>query len=467
MINKLPRLVVFKILNYLNLKEKVQFKSVCKRLNEIDVFYQNSLCIHQDNYPFNLTYSVTNKLVGYHNSISFLNEKFERYDFPLKRIKKLYISSIWFLNDLRISLNKLNYFENLEQLQIEGTGQLDEDTRFSFKQLKILSLNKCTFNFWLELDCPSLQTFVCWSNEIQNLKFNYPLKLKSLELFKYDPLIKRFQNLECLSFLCFKTIDLDINKKLIKLKELNLNLGNYMHLDLEEFHSLKSNLEGTNLKINVTFFKLAKCLESKRLLLDESNLGIVKNNYCKLQNCLNWTFELNYSSLFKEFNCSIPTDFHLKFKIQQVEINEQITDSRQFFTFLNNCTHLRELHINGLNQFPYHQLHCLSTLEALKITKSNFAIISDLPKGLKNLDFILNDKNEMNSISHLAISALLKCVNLKNLIISDSKKVVSKLIWIKRTRNFYSLILPNLEIIFTNLTRLINHLKQNEMPIYL
>lgn len=475
---ELPTLVLYKISNYLNLKEKAQLRLVNKKFSKLNLYNQNILCIHQNQYPLNLIFSFTNKLVGYENSTNFLNRKFYelKCNFPFEKIKKLYISSIWILNDLDIKLKKLNTFKSLEQLEIND-GVFEDELKFNFKNLRILSLNNCKFNKTLELNCPLLEVFICLT-EIKKLKFTYPLSLKYLELFEYHSLIKQFKNLESLALLTFKSIDPNILKDLAKLKDLNLNIANYMYLNLEEINLLKWNLEQSKLKVNMTFFKMSNCVQSKRVRIDHTNVNIVKNNYYNLENNLRWKFEVNYSSLIRTFNYSLPIDFFIKFmNIQQVEISEQVVDKKGLIYFLSNCKQLRTLHINELlmNQFPYDQLSRIRTLEELKISKSNSIISSyeflNSLNSLKSLElYVLDRKIEFSFFIDFIFNALLRCRNLVKLFITKSEiDKDQKFILIKLIQQFYTLCCSRtkIEIIYLDLKDLIDNLFRDEFPYFL
>lgn len=485
----LPDQVITEILNYFSLKERAQYRLICKKFSELDLASQDSLCIHRDTYPLNLTWTLTSKsergkLVGHQNSTDFLNKKFYKLNCsPLKKIRKLYLTCNSALNVLQISANKLGYFKGLEELEIFD-GQFDENVKWSFKKLKVLSLNRCKFNCVVELDCPSLESFVCWT-EIKNLKFNHPSSLKYLELFDFDASIARFKRVETLAFLCFSSIDLEIcARELTKLKELHLNVANYRHLDLEELNGLVASLERGHLKVHLTWFKLAKCAQSKRVLVDEGNSAIALGNYENLENNLRYRFEVNFSALTRAFNSCFPTDFFRKFaSISHVEIDEPADDTL-LFGFLMNCNQLKGLQVNELfiDQFPYHLLGLLSTLEELKLSKSNLFIsnyefLGDL-RSLKSLHLSLLGQNiEFPLLFDFVWNALLRCKSLRKLSIFKNNKFVDKFICIKLVHILTQesiedcfLVYNNAQVehlFFENLNKLLVHLIKKELPALL
>ena len=480
----LPDLVITRILNYLCLRERARFRLVCKKFSEFNLRGQERLCINQVSYPLNTTWTLTGdsergKLVGYHNSSDFLNRKFHKLSCnPLMSIKKLYIVSADYLSALQISPNKLNYFRALEVLEI-FEGKFEKNIDWSFKKLKVLSLNECKFDFAVELDCPLLESFVCWTTEIKNLKFSHPSSLKYLELFQFDSSIRRFKNVESLAFLCFSTIDRNIcTRELSKLRELHLNCGNYKLLDFEQLNNLIGDLESEHLKVNVTWFKLTNCTQSRRVVIDESNAATALSNYPNLETNLRYRFDINFSALIKTFNSCIPDDFFEKFtSISHVEINEQ-TDETQFMRFLVNCKQLRCLYVNELyiKEFPYKKLAQLPTLEELEIFKSELSIsdhqfLSKL-KNLLSLKVTFSCRFiEFPLLFDFIWNSILRCNSLRDLYVLKNNRFVEKFLWIKivQEQDYSFLVYSNAQILyrFESLDKLLVHLIEMELPAFL
>ena len=468
----LPSLVLSKIIICFNLKERTKLREICRNWKyEIDKFNQTTLCVHEDPFPFNLSFSFTNKLVGHHNSTSSLNRKFFKYSFLFDRIRRLYVSSV--LSDLGISLDKLNHFKSVEQLEIFGDLEFDKAIKFNFKKLRILSLKRCKFDCGLELDCPKLDTFICWRS-IEQIKFNHPLSLKYSELLDYESSIKQFSNLEILVFLSFKTTDLTIRNDLTRLKELHLNVSNYIYMDLEAFDSMKLNLEKNHdLKVAVTFFKFeTNRYESDRFKLNKSSIRIMKNNYQKRhQVCNSWPFEVDYSSLINTFG-SIPTDFFDKFPNIEIVLVEELAnkkiDELHLIEFLKNCKQLRGLHFDEslVGELFYDNLVSLLTLEQLNINKLKWCIhnykflnlyLNQL-KNLKKLQISFLNHNYLST--QLVYNVLNRCNQIDELSIFKHSLTFNDGFVIKKTQSIYSLTYSKIkmEIIFSNLDNLIKHL---------
>ena len=478
----LPDPVIIEILNHFSLKERSRFRRICKKFSELGLVGQDSLCIHRGTYPLNATWTLNSKsergqLVGYQNSTDFLHKKFHKLICnPLKRIAKLYITCTSVLNALQIPADKLAFFKYLEVLEIFD-GRFDENVKLSFKKLKVLSLCRCEFNAVIELDCPELESFVCWT-EIRNLKFNHPNSLKYLELFDFSSSIARFKRVKTLAFLCFTSIDLEIcARELTKLKELHLNVASYTHLDPQELNDQIAGLEASGLNVHLTWFKLAsKNAHSKRVVVDDGNSAIALRNYEKLENNLRYQFEVNFSALARTFNSDFPPDFFRKFtNISHVAINEP-ADDELFFSFLMNCKQLKCLQVDEtfIKQFPYPLLALLPALEELHMSKSilgtsNYEFLGDI-RGLKSLHLNQTGHPDFPQLFNFVWNALLRCQNLRNLwIVWKNKYMLIQLGQFQESEEEYYLVYNNspAQNIFKGFAELLVHLIKHELPAFL
>ena len=97
----------------------------------------------------------------------------------------------------------INFFDECEELEFTGfqLNEPDDITIFGLTKLKVLAIKYCVINV-LVINCPLLETFICWSVSIQEANFENAERLKYFECINTISSFKstsEFVNLECLN----------------------------------------------------------------------------------------------------------------------------------------------------------------------------------------------------------------------------------------------------------------------------
>lgn len=130
------------------------------------------------------------------------------------------------------SLNEINQFVHLEELDIDLRNYVNEESRtLSLANLRLLYLFVPDDIPFLELDTPNLQTLCTVA--LQALDFNYPESIRCLHTFSHDGKLTLFRNLESLLFTDYYNQFERVNfiefntEKLAKLKEVEFFYNSY------------------------------------------------------------------------------------------------------------------------------------------------------------------------------------------------------------------------------------------------
>lgn len=461
--DRLPILVLKELFEYFSLKEQIKLKLVCKTwFMTLSSRKIKTLCLHSKSFPFNLTWTFTNQLIGHQNYTNYLNRKVLAFAF-IKEVKKMYISSNLFLIDSSISANQLQLFSSLEQLEIDS-GFFKEKIRFNFKKLKLLSLNRTKFKSLVEIECPKLRVFNCSTN-VEQFKFVFPTTIEYLECLNYSRMVKRFKNLRYLIFQSFEPIDLSFSDDLVHLKELHLNIANYIYLDLEDLSSKLSSIKN-RFKVFTTFFKCENDLSKFIYTIDSSNVEILKKNYSNLSDYHTWKFKVDYSALLKSFDNSlenlIKSRFLNKFTNIQILVLNDCLQDLESIKLLQNCRRLREIRVSNClvpSNF-YKLLAYFPDLEKLILSVHKF----DLNDNYKQINGFKSLKTfKIFSESFLPIELvrfiLEKCPNIRKLFFFNFKIQKKQVIKVRKADQLYSVESTFIEI-FCDLDDLINELSR-------
>ena len=226
----LPFLVLKKIFRIMpNLKEAIKCSLVCKNWREAyeTMVRPQSLCLHLQAFiPLNHRLFYTNERVDpfaffkYPDHSQFLRSELAMGHF--KQIKKLIL--FIFYADYALPLfrlrEQLNHYESLEHVELQCKTLVQEECEINLPNLKSFWCHHMKFeeNAQVVLNTPSLEIMrlVEYSRkcsedsegsedsaEITNFKFQFPEKLKYLEMYNHKTGFKfdiEFPNLECLVF---------------------------------------------------------------------------------------------------------------------------------------------------------------------------------------------------------------------------------------------------------------------------
>lgn len=408
--NHLPTLVLIKIFkNYLNIKDRIKCKLVCRNWYYLVHSIRPSECLIHSSAWSSKKWTFTNVPLEYRSSIEVspeqrLNYRFFQINFA--NIQKLYLDSChsyssckkFIIDDVRF----LSYFKQLKQLEIHTLRLVQ--TSIDLPLLKVLTLKGCQV-YDLKIIAPQLDAFVCW-NYFGEIKFVYD-SLRYFECDEYYSDILNFRQLECLYCKFINPIDRNLVQSLPELKQLHLFSYLVRPPVLNDLIDEKNRLRRTDLIISYSGFRDIQVGEpfidtedTNCFNLTENNMKAIKDHYAKVIFRIPWTTKLNYTSLKTHFNHQIPLDFHLKFSnINEVDITD--TDHHpSVVQFLRQCNSIQFLTLKNRTagksfaQAFLDSLTLVPTILSLQIEEIDWTVQDyKFLGGLKNLMYIRFELN--------------------------------------------------------------------------
>ena len=398
------------IFGYLNVDDLLNVRLVCRRFKELLmkhkleelVFYnfETVTNIHNwffNNQPINYQYAVDkSKLFLFKSSM---------FNIKLKRLR---ISRTGF----RINLEVLNKFSQLEHLEIFHCLKVDEVTRLSLQNLKVLKILIDNV-LDLELDLPNLQALFLNCRSYENIKFNYPGSIQYLSLYFYNDYFLKFKNIEYLE--CYAAYDLSWRelRNYLKLKVIIILIDG---AELIETTKQNTELNKQNLKIYQKNLLVVDGKEINNYDLSGGKLHDLMNNYAKTTSSLNFVELIDYNVLMRSVNYKLPVDFFKKFNsIEKIEVF-YMEDEKQLKQFIKRCLNLKSLSVNKskLSQQFYEELPSLTSLSYLDVwlfkkvedeeIELNFKFINrmfNLIEFKTNKQLNLNEEFDLNRLRYL------------------------------------------------------------------
>ena len=348
----LPSLVLNEIFSYLNYKERIKAKSVCRSWKgEIDYKdkHKDGLIFHFGDYPLNRRWSWSNnrRLIGVENSFEIKSLDFLRLDSTrnyFKSLKKINICNTYTVfTDLDLverPQKYINLFEQCEELELFGF-EFKGSAIFKLNKLRVLVLRK-THCDYLKLNCPKLEVFICWSN-IAIIEYKYENKLKYMECYnsclEFKSSALRFTGMQTLNFYNLSgSIRKDVLSYMPNLKKLLL-FTSFGKQDLNELQRQKR-LYGLNeLEILCSGFKDATVMQTNSdgtFVLERSCLKAIFNHYPKFVEPIAWDCCIDYNALFDQFKI-LPKDFFTKVPLVGSVYFHRVENYKHLFEFLKHC----------------------------------------------------------------------------------------------------------------------------------
>ena len=364
----LPSLVpvMDKILGYLNVKERVRCKGVCRSWRqEIERREQkknDTLVLHFGPYPSNMHWKLTNNggLMKFENSLEVKTTTFLKHPMTrslLEKIKKLAI--VKFSLALRTSVvanfegnirTFLGYFKQCEELELKRFLFFEGALTFDLPKLKVLMIDGASKK--LVLNCPSLEVLF-WTHQVQEIDFQNVKKLKRLICFSWPATVSlkgKFSSL--VYFNLFVAEDGTIMSD--RLLELMPKLKRFViysrdpEAELEIIRQQQKLYGPADLEVLFSGFR-----DPVRIGLNGRFNGMVimddcielHKNYSKLVENSPWKIRIDYSKLFSKFKI-LPSDFFERFDESYAIEIYKVTSYIHLLGFLKNYPFIQHLSLS-------------------------------------------------------------------------------------------------------------------------
>ena len=315
------------ILDYLSYEDLFNCRLICRRFRQlIDQRKFKSLNLFYQDYPYDNDLFYLNENAGYANSfrlIDFDLFKNEKFKFNFMRIKSL---SIFYLrgeiNDLNLSTNDLNYFKELNHLELNKiktiNGKLNLDKLISLSvnttaksnlELNCSNLKALQLGGYLNLDTESLidniEYLCCNDQKDDEFYFKICDKFKKIKILE-------FYSLKSFIFISYKLKDGNNRNVKLKLNEIRIHISflDDFLFDLMKEFKLNSNTKHIKLIFNNYEFNLDKLKYTNKLIKDYNK----DLNFKKLDtNDLNFLIDKQqYLNVFlSKFICILSVFFRL------------------------------------------------------------------------------------------------------------------------------------------------------------
>ena len=431
--DRFPLLVQIKILSFLNVKERLEIKSVSRLLKAlIEQFLPlKSLCIYRSYKPGKWNWPFTEEVIEDQVMIqAHFHQGEHGVDFSkayFRNLKRLHVHG----DLVSKGPNLLKHINLLEELEVLS-AYLSYDyglNNINLRNLKVLSFWDCNSD-WRKtvfFGMPNLKRFSFFKDGAfyYETKFGNPEKL---EVFRCQAFGPKFTVNKLVGLKHLICQDLDSSFQLEEYPSLRL---------LEAFPSrgettrILKNREmqfPKDLKVFVFGFSLANLPEvfiktdefvgfkSPNCWLSDNFLSYIANNYPNLERPCLWPIGLSYSLLFKSFCGRVPEDF-LKFypNIARLDVSER-TDCSRLIRFLKNHGEIETLSLfdDCLDQNFFEELGSISSpLNCLVIREFTKNVDFSFASKLENLTTIYYCFGSKIIIPNESFEPLEQCKNLK------------------------------------------------------
>lgn len=403
--DNIPILPFKVILSYLTCKDRVRCKAVCsnwkKEIEKIER-EQDSLVFNIGPYPLNRKWSSTNNrsLMRIENSFQIKRlqsiKRLMNFKF-IKKIKKLYIQNYYtvFSDSVTKPSQFVESFNNLIELEWCGF-YLDGKTVFEIPSLKVLVIKKSEIEN-IQLDCPNLETFICWG-KVKRIEYRSSRKsLKYLECLDYSLQYQKrdtkFTRLETLN-LFNETGYLrdDLLKGMTKLKKLILVTTN-ARADFRKLNKQRQNYEIEELEIIINGFPTTdnevvnlKHQSEFTYILNRDNSKRIRDNYANLAvDNVPWDIHFEYPDVFDKFKILPANFFEIFSDINSISlIDSTELNYKHLFGLLKCCPLLECL---ALRLSDIKDVKLLDSLYLLTPTVRTLIINEPIPESALNYDY--------------------------------------------------------------------------------
>ena len=434
--DRFPLLVQIKILSFLNVKERLEIKSVSRLLKAlIEQFLPlESLCIYRSCKPMKLKWPFTEEVIENQIMIqSHSHQGQHGVDFSkayFRNLKRLHVHGDLVSKGSNL-LKHINLLEELEVLSLYVVVFEDALHNINLRKLKVLYFRDCVSN-WMRtvfFDMPNLISYsnfftVCTSIGFGTQRFGNPEKLEVLRCQAFGPnfTVNRLTGLKHL-------ICLDIENS-FSLEELpSLKLLETFPSSGETIRILKNRERSfpKDLKVFVFGFSLANLPEALmqpeefqpkgfNCSLYGNFLDHIAENYPKLERPSPWPTELFYSSLFESFGGRVPEDF---FKFYPNIIHVKVSKKTDRFALIRLLKNHRGIEYLGLfedclDQDFFEELEAISSsLKNLVVKDYTKKVNFSFASKLENLRTIIFWSEELKLIPSDDFEPLDQCKNLR------------------------------------------------------
>ena len=368
---RLPTLVLNEIFGYLNVKERVKAKSVCRAWKEeIELREQkcDTLVLHIGPYRWNIRWNQTNNqgLMRFENSFQMKRLTFLGHPMTqllLKKIKKLAIVDFKvdaFNQTISSFQPYLGYFDQCVEIEIR-CSRPERKLTFDLPKLKVLviidgpvdriGINSSPVDK-LVLNCPSLETLF-WNWKVKEISFETPKNLKRLICNGWPATVSlngKFLSLEYVNIFVAKNepVSDHLLDRMPKLKRLVL-YSNNLQADLEIIREQQKRVGLKNLEVLFNGFRdpieIHIDTEIPMLYLSDWSIEQLHANYSELVENSPWRVCIDYSQLFRKFKI-LPSNFFERFsEVFAIGISE-VTSHTHLFGFLKCYPYVERMRIH-------------------------------------------------------------------------------------------------------------------------
>ena len=496
----LPRLTFDEILSYLNVKEQIRCKAVCRNWKHgVERWEKNrqSLVFHLRTFLTNVKWTHNATLMRLENSFPIPNLDFLRRPFTqlyFKKLKKAAILDIHlsylFGNNYQRFGQCIDWLVECEELEVFGF-YLEGKTTFDLPKLKVLVLKKVDADR-LEFKCSALEVLVLQS-KVKQIEFKCTKSLKHLAVTNTGSLnfrssTSKFSSLESMNLFNNDFINTPYKRELEQIRgDLLRYTPNLKKLICYSAHAASTfeQLEAQRVRYGLvdlqilmagfreSRFDLVQNESQFMIIADSAEINKVFDDYPKLVEPCSWDTHIDYSAVAQKFRI-LPNTFFTNFpNVISFEI-KQVTSYKHLFAFLRCCPRVVFLQISCCLIEPEFlgQLFLLTpSVRVLSIKRI------DEPTILQEFDFLALSNLKLNIFKFFCaalpiqiIEKILKysktLINLKYApFLSASKMVYELNIYIARNR--YSLKHGQMGVMeektFRTIDQLARHLRESKI----
>ena len=398
----LPKLVpvMDTLLSYLNVKDRVKFKSVCRSWKaEIErrEAKSDTLVLHCGPYLLNVRWNPASGrgLMKYENSFEMRTTSI--LDHPmtisrLQKIKKLAIVHVCqslltpVVGNIQNNMHAyLGHFEQCEEIELKNF-LFQCPLVFNLPKLKVLVIDSAVEE--LALNCPSLEV-LCWTSLIPKILFHNLNKLKRLTCFSWPAMAtpSKFESLEYLNMIGVRTEIL--NGRLLSRMP---NLKRFVIYSCDPRGDQRA-IRKQAKRYGLNDLELLFCgfCDPVKLELRVGTEGFVRIDRCvdqvfahysKLVESLPWELRIDYSKLFSAFKI-LPNDFVERFVgASTIEIRE-VTNYNHLFGFLQCFPAIQKMRISFSK---VNAERVLALVHLLQPSLNELTIVEERPADLLKID---------------------------------------------------------------------------------
>lgn len=387
--DRLPLELYYLIFGFLDLKDVLKFRLLCKSTNQIVRHFKvDQLIVNQRNllYDFRLrdNWLFTNQPIKLRCWFSCLNSSFFLgSSLNLTNLRRLRVANV--RTTAKISLTDLNQLDRLVQLEIHYEKCLVDD-KLCLASLEILVI-KSSVPIRMQIDCGQLRSLSFDYGTFEVVQFAFPERIERFLTNNYDKQVVRFKRLHYYECNTATNLSADILTALPELTELKINV--HCSDDSATLRALV--VEQKSLDRQLKIYYNGILLTANQLAADaefqlRNRLAVQMASYELLCEHLPCEYSICYDNLINLTGGRVPASFHQKFNnLQLVEVKQRV-DPVAFTIFVSRCRNLTELVLSqsNLEQSFYDQLNKTTNLIILRIFEDDesfrldFSFVSEM-----------------------------------------------------------------------------------------